>query len=212
MSPPGYPSARLLTSRAGFRFTRPDQFNAAVGESPVCCLRSLLMSPLRCSYLNGRALHFELRQDISTGTHSPMSVFVECPESLPLCHFASLSNSSHNNGKPTNRQGDRELRGDQPIMGWRTHCLSCMQHVKAPHSEHGERTVAMRRLGRIHVPQCMRHPRKKGLNFKRESTRSCRSFQSTLRYHRGVELPRQWSCRMSLNRRIGVQFPHVREG
>ena len=63
MSPPGYPSARLLSSRAGFRFTRPDQFNAAVGESPVCCLRSLLMGPLRCSHLNGRALHFELRQD-----------------------------------------------------------------------------------------------------------------------------------------------------
>ena len=35
MSPPGYPSARLLSSRAGFRFTRPDQFNAAVGELPT---------------------------------------------------------------------------------------------------------------------------------------------------------------------------------
>jgi hypothetical protein len=35
MSPPGYPSARLLSSIAGFCFTRPDQFNAAVEESPV---------------------------------------------------------------------------------------------------------------------------------------------------------------------------------
>ena len=35
MSPPGYPWARLLSSIAGFRFTRPDQFNAAVGKSPA---------------------------------------------------------------------------------------------------------------------------------------------------------------------------------
>jgi hypothetical protein len=35
MSPPGYPSARLLSSRAGFRFTRPDQFNVTVEELPV---------------------------------------------------------------------------------------------------------------------------------------------------------------------------------
>jgi hypothetical protein len=35
MSPPGYPSARLLSSIAGFRFTRPDQFNASVEELPV---------------------------------------------------------------------------------------------------------------------------------------------------------------------------------
>lgn len=34
MSPPGYPSARLLPSRAGFRFTRPNQFSATVEESP----------------------------------------------------------------------------------------------------------------------------------------------------------------------------------
>lgn len=34
MSPPGYPSARLLSSIAGFRFTRPDQFSAVVAESP----------------------------------------------------------------------------------------------------------------------------------------------------------------------------------
>jgi hypothetical protein len=32
--PPGYPLARLLSSRAGFRFTRPNQFSAAVKESP----------------------------------------------------------------------------------------------------------------------------------------------------------------------------------
>jgi hypothetical protein len=32
MSPPGYPGARLLSSIAGFRFARPDQFNAAIEE------------------------------------------------------------------------------------------------------------------------------------------------------------------------------------
>ena len=37
MSPPGYPSARLRPRRAGFRFARPNQFNAAVEESPGCC-------------------------------------------------------------------------------------------------------------------------------------------------------------------------------
>jgi len=35
MSPPGYPSARSLSSIAGFRFTRRDQFNAAVERSPA---------------------------------------------------------------------------------------------------------------------------------------------------------------------------------
>ena len=35
MSPPGYPWARLLSSIAGFRFARPDQFNAAVEDWPV---------------------------------------------------------------------------------------------------------------------------------------------------------------------------------
>ena len=34
MSPPGYPWARLLSSMAGFRFARPDQFNARGKESP----------------------------------------------------------------------------------------------------------------------------------------------------------------------------------
>jgi hypothetical protein len=34
MSPPGYPWARLLSSRAGFCFTRPNQFSAAREESP----------------------------------------------------------------------------------------------------------------------------------------------------------------------------------
>ncbi len=33
--PPGYPSARLLSSRAGFCFTRRIQFSAGVEESPV---------------------------------------------------------------------------------------------------------------------------------------------------------------------------------
>ena len=35
MSPPGYPWAGLLSSRVGFRFTRRDQFNAAVEASPA---------------------------------------------------------------------------------------------------------------------------------------------------------------------------------
>ena len=33
--PPGYPSARLLSSRAGFRFARRIQFSADVEVSPV---------------------------------------------------------------------------------------------------------------------------------------------------------------------------------
>ncbi len=32
--PPGYPSARLRPRRAGFRFTRRNQFSAALVESP----------------------------------------------------------------------------------------------------------------------------------------------------------------------------------
>jgi len=32
--PPGYPWARLRPRRAGFRFTRPNQFSAALEESP----------------------------------------------------------------------------------------------------------------------------------------------------------------------------------
>jgi len=35
MSPPGYPWARLLSSMAGFRFTRPHQFNAAPEHPPA---------------------------------------------------------------------------------------------------------------------------------------------------------------------------------
>lgn len=34
MSPPGYPSARLFSSIAGFHFPRPVQFNPAADASP----------------------------------------------------------------------------------------------------------------------------------------------------------------------------------